>query len=117
GVSMALRFMTTRVILSLTWKMRRIFCLTLAGAFGLMGTLLTYWIGNRPINFKISQWTQSTLPGNWETYRDYWDLAHSITAVFSLIAFVFWMLRVLGNSKCTISVYVRGDQQKFKKRR
>ena len=99
GVAEVLGFITTIAILFLTWKNRRIFFLTLVGAFGFMSTLLTYWIGNRPINFKIAQWTQSTLPGNWETYRDYWDLAHSITAVFSLIAFVFLMLTVLGNSK------------------
>lgn len=55
-------------------------------ALCLLGTLLAYWFGNRPVNSQVAQWTSATLPANWASYRDTWEAAHAVSAVLSFVA-------------------------------
>jgi|SRR5699024_1959542 len=57
-------------------------------AAGLLGTLLVYWFGNRPVNALIAGWTPQTLPDDWSTYRDLWENAHALSTVLAGLAFV-----------------------------
>jgi branched-subunit amino acid ABC-type transport system permease component len=54
----------------------------------LLGTLLAYWFGNRPVNAKVAHWTAATLPANWPAYRDTWETAHAISSVLAAVATV-----------------------------
>jgi Domain of unknown function (DUF1772) len=51
-----------------------------------LGTLLSYFFGNRPVNTKVQHWTPATLPADWSSYRDTWDMAHAASAVLSTLA-------------------------------
>lgn len=55
-------------------------------ALCLLGTLLAYWFGNRPVNAEIAAWTASTLPADWPAYRDRWETAHAVSAALSGVA-------------------------------
>ncbi len=55
-------------------------------ALCLLGTLLAYWLGNRPVNAKVSAWTPATLPTDWASYRDTWETAHAVSAALSGVA-------------------------------
>jgi hypothetical protein len=62
----------------------------LAPAFAalcLLGTLLSYFFGNRPVNTKVAGWTPATLPADWASYRDTWETAHAVSAILSAFAF------------------------------
>jgi hypothetical protein len=54
----------------------------------LLGTLLAYWFGNRPVNVKVAHWTAATLPANWPAYRDTWETAHAVSSVLAAVATV-----------------------------
>jgi hypothetical protein len=61
----------------------------LAPAFAalcLVGTLLSYFFGNRPVNTKVAGWTPATLPADWSSYRDTWETAHAVSAILSALA-------------------------------
>ncbi|MFD1675317.1 DUF1772 domain-containing protein [Alicyclobacillus fodiniaquatilis] len=76
-------------------KHRRALIVYLTASLCFLGTLLSYWFGNRPINAKVASWTPATLPPDWATYRNHWDDAHAISAVFSAIAFVVLLVYVI----------------------
>jgi hypothetical protein len=61
---------------------------SIVAAVCLLGTLLSYFFGNRPVNTLIAGWTPGTLPPDWTAYRDMWETAHAISAVLSAVAFV-----------------------------
>lgn len=53
-----------------------------------LGSLVSYWLGNRPVNAKVAEWTTATLPTDWESYRATWENAHAVTAGLAATAFV-----------------------------
>ena len=55
-------------------------------ALCLLGTLLSYWFGNRPVNTKVAHWTPATLPADWASYRDTWETAHAVSAILGALA-------------------------------
>lgn len=59
-----------------------------AAALCLLGTLLSYFFGNRPVNTRIAGWTPATLPPDWAAYRNTWEAAHAVSAVLAAAAFV-----------------------------
>lgn len=69
-------------------------------ALCMLGTLVAYFVGNRPVNARIAAWTPSTLPADWSDYRATWETAHAVSAGLSAVAFVLvavcavWGLRV-----------------------
>lgn len=101
GVAEIVGLLTTSSILFFVWKRRRTFVQTLVGALCFLGMLLAYWLGNRPINAKISSWTASTLPASWMSYRDYWDYAHTTSALFAAIALIVLLIAVLRDTAGT----------------
>lgn len=60
----------------------------LIAALCLMGTLLTYWFGNRPVNEQVNDWTIGSLPPDWSALRDTWEIAHGVSAGLAAIAFL-----------------------------
>lgn len=50
--------------------------------------LADFFVFNRPVNEAVRDWTPMTLPSNWSDYRLRWEIGHSLTALFSVIAFV-----------------------------
>ena len=50
--------------------------------------LADFFVLNRPVNEAVRDWTPVTLPSNWSDYRLRWEIGHSLTALFSVIAFV-----------------------------
>jgi hypothetical protein len=61
---------------------------SIIAALCLLGTLLSYFFGNRPVNTLVAGWTPATLPPDWTAYRDMWETAHAISAVLSAAALV-----------------------------
>lgn len=65
-----------------------------------LGTLLSYFFGNRPVNEQVAVWTADTLPPDWVAYRDICETAHGISAIFGGLAFfmlaiaLIWARRV-----------------------
>lgn len=57
-------------------------------ALCLLGTLLSYFLGNRPVNALVAVWSPATLPPDWTGYRDVWESAHAISAGLSAVAVV-----------------------------
>lgn len=57
-------------------------------ALCLLGTLLSYFFGNRPVNTRVAGWTPATLPPDWTAYRNTWETAHALSAVLAAAAFV-----------------------------
>lgn len=60
--------------------------LGIVSAFAMLGCLAAFVFGNRPANDQIASWTPGTLPGNWSATRNSWEIAHTVSAVLSLIA-------------------------------
>jgi hypothetical protein len=71
------------------------FGLTLVAALSFVGMLLSYFLGNRPINDLVAVWTPATLPPDWPSYRDAWDTAHTISAGLALLALVVLLIATL----------------------
>ncbi len=61
---------------------------SLLAAAAMLGTLLSYWFGNRPVNTLIAGWTPDTLPADWSSYRATWETAHAVSAALAAVAFV-----------------------------
>jgi len=70
----------------------------LVAALCLLGTLLAYWFGNRPVNAEIAGWTASTLPGDWPAYRDQWETAHAVSAALSGVALLVLLFATVGRN-------------------
>ncbi|MPV50622.1 DUF1772 domain-containing protein [Pseudactinotalea sp. HY160] len=67
-------------------------------AVAMAGTLVSYWLGNRPVNSLVAAWTPDTLPSDWEAYRSTWETAHAVSAGLSAIAFVALALVLLARA-------------------
>ncbi|WP_022916647.1 hypothetical protein [Ruania albidiflava] len=66
---------------------RRAMVAPMLAAAAMLGTLLAYWFGNRPVNALIVGWTPDTLPADWSAYRATWETAHAISAGLAAVAF------------------------------
>ena len=67
----------------------------------LLGTLLSYWFGNRPVNAAIAGWAPSALPADWMHYRDTWETAHAISAALSGVAAVVLLVATVWPKRLT----------------
>lgn len=68
-----------------------------AGA-ALCGTLVAYWVGNRPVNAKIAGWTDATIPPDWSSSRALWENAHAVSAVLGLLALLAMVVPLVWHS-------------------
>ncbi len=66
----------------------------LAG-LGLFGTLISYWVGNRPVNALVASWTADTVPADWPTYRASWENARAVSAALSSAAFLLLLAQTV----------------------
>jgi hypothetical protein len=54
------------------------------------------WIGFiAPVNRVFATWTPETVPADWTSYRDRWELWHAVIAALKLGAFVSLAIAVL----------------------
>lgn len=95
GVAEIVGLLAALGTLALIRGRRRSTVLTLLAALAFAGMLLSYFFGNRPINADIAVWTAATLPPDWANYRDQWELAHAISAVFAVVALTTQLVAVL----------------------
>jgi hypothetical protein len=65
-------------------------------ALCLAGTLVAYFVGNRPVNARVAAWTPTSLPPDWPSYRNTWETAHAVSAVLSGIALVVLLAATIG---------------------
>jgi Domain of unknown function (DUF1772) len=64
-------------------------------ALCLLGTLLSCFVGNRPVNAQVAGWTGETLPADWSSYRDTWETAHAVSATLSAFALLLLCVTTL----------------------
>jgi uncharacterized membrane protein len=62
------------------------FNLALAAFVLMIGALAVTLAVNVPIDYEINQWTATTLPPDWMTMRDRWQLYHTIRTFVSIAA-------------------------------
>jgi hypothetical protein len=86
GLAEGLGLLTSLGTLVLVRGRRPHAALALLGALGFAGMLLSYAIGNRPINDLVAAWTPASLPPDWTVYRDRWDHAHALSAGLAALA-------------------------------
>jgi hypothetical protein len=60
-----------------------------------LGTLLSYFFGNRPVNSKVQIWTSATLPADWSSYRETWETAHAVSALFSALGLLVLLVATI----------------------
>lgn len=90
GVTEILGLVLTAVLAVLALSRRLLFpgIAFLVAALCLLGTVLAYWFGNRPVNALVAVWTPATLPGDWSAYRASWEAAHAVSTGLSALAFI-----------------------------
>lgn len=90
GVAEILGTITIAVLTAVMFVRRQIASATLllVASLGMLGTLLAYWFGNRPVNALVENWTSATLPPDWSAQRDTWETAHAISAGLSVVVFL-----------------------------
>ncbi|HZU06979.1 MAG TPA: hypothetical protein VFB73_13515 [Chloroflexota bacterium] len=86
GLAEVLGLLTSLGTLVLLRGRRTQAMLALLGALSFAGMLLSYAAGNRPINDLVAAWTPASLPPDWTVYRDRWDGAHALSALFAALA-------------------------------
>jgi ribose/xylose/arabinose/galactoside ABC-type transport system permease subunit len=101
GIGEVVGLLATCGLLVLLRHRRTAFVLTLVAALSFLGMLLSYFLGNRPINDLVAVWTPATLPPDWPSYRDAWDTAHAISAGFALLALVVLLIATLRDTTPT----------------
>jgi uncharacterized membrane protein len=62
------------------------FNLTLIGLMLMIAALVVTLAVNVPIDYEINKWTTNTLPPDWTTTRDRWQLFHTIRTFVSIAA-------------------------------
>ena len=79
------------LLLIVLFRQRRLaaFKLALAGLVLMVGALIITLAVNVPIDDEINQWSANTLPPDWTTMRDRWQLYHTIRTFVSIGALSF----------------------------
>ncbi|HZQ38005.1 MAG TPA: hypothetical protein VFD32_18905 [Dehalococcoidia bacterium] len=75
--------------------------LTWLAALSFAGMLLSYAVGNRPVNDQVAAWSAGSPPADWMTARDRWDNAHAVSTVCAATALVSLLVAVLRNRSQT----------------
>lgn len=90
GIAEILGFLTTGALTTIAFSQRKALPATalLVATLCMLGTLLCYWFGNRPVNTLVTGWTAATLPSDWMTHRDAWETAHALSAGLSAVALI-----------------------------
>jgi hypothetical protein len=71
----------------------------LTAALLLTVAFLGIWLGFiAPINRVFATWTPETVPADWTSYRDRWELWHAVIATLKLGAFAALVVAVLKRS-------------------
>ena len=65
----------------------------------LLGTLVSFAVGNRPVNAQVATWTATTIPADWAELRDRWEAAHALSAALSLLALVVLVAATVGSTR------------------
>ena len=82
GIGEILGLLSTCAVVVVVRHRRGSFVLAGVAAIAFVGMLLSLAFINRPVNDRVATWTAATLPQDWATYRDRWDAARALSAVF-----------------------------------
>jgi uncharacterized membrane protein len=52
-----------------------------------------------PIDNQIKNWTENTLPGNWQKLRQTWDAFHTLRTFTSITSLAFFSLAIISRRK------------------
>ena len=88
-------FLSTLALLILTRRDRSIRGAYLIALACYAAMLADFFIFNLPVNEALRAWTPRTLPADWSDYRLRWEIGHALTALFSVIAFVTLVGRLI----------------------
>jgi hypothetical protein len=66
---------------------QRTFPLTFLAALCLTAMLGVFFLLNAPVNSAFAQWTATTLPPDWPSYRLRWEVGHALGCLLALVAF------------------------------
>jgi hypothetical protein len=87
--------LSTLALLVVTWRDRSARRAYMIAAVCYAVMLADFFIFNRPVNEALRGWTPATLPSNWSEYRLRWEIGHTLTALFSVIAFITLIRRLV----------------------
>lgn len=62
------------------------------------GMLISFAIGNAPINQAQATWTASNLPADWRQVRDAWEHFHAASFGLAVVAFVALLVGTLADT-------------------
>ena len=64
-----------------------------------IGMLISFAVGNAPINQEQAGWTTTSLPANWREVRDSWELFHAASFGLATMAFTALLVGMLYDSR------------------
>jgi hypothetical protein len=71
------------------------FAWTIAAGFCVTTGLAVWFAMVAPVNAALSGWTPATLPPDWSSYRDRWEIGHAIHAALYLLGFTALVIGLL----------------------
>jgi hypothetical protein len=110
GVAEVLGLISTGLLVSLLWKRRAGFTLTLLAAICFAGMLALFAVGNNPLNQQIASWTPQTLPANWREIRNAWDGFHAASSALAALALISLLLATLSDTSSS-GLPTKGSQR------
>jgi len=93
-----LLFMLIAILLSRRIN-RRSFYLYLISSLLMVITLIITVAVEVPIDNQIKTWTEATVPSNWESLRQRWDIFHSIRTFTSIASFGYLSWGIMSRTK------------------
>jgi hypothetical protein len=85
----------TWLLVFMTRSRGRAFGWTLGAAVGVTAGLAVWFALVAPMNAALNGWTPATLPSDWRSYRNQWELGHAIHCVLFLLAFSALVIAIL----------------------
>lgn len=70
----------TAVAAVLLRKRRAPFIVSLLALISFVAAQIIWQLHNGPVNQAVEAWTAATLPPDWTSYRDRWEVAHAVRA-------------------------------------
>jgi len=98
GIAEVVGLISTALLAFTLRKQRTDLTLNVVAALCFAGMLISFALGNNPLNQQIAQWTADTLPANWSAARDAWDGFHAISSGLATVAFVALLISTLRDS-------------------
>jgi uncharacterized membrane protein len=91
------------ILLIRSWKTKTIYFYCILAALILFVIALIITVGIEvPIDNKIKTWTVATIPSDWQSTRDRWELYHTIRTFVSLAVVTFFMIALMNRKQVAV---------------